>query len=136
MNCHYCNKILPHHISSRNKKEDFFECKEWNVEYFFLNHSYHINMYAKPNLYIQFSMPPLITKVRIVLNGWEMIELPCLPNNINPKNIKERLKCYLIFSWIVYIVINYVNNSHHTLLDINASPVKQVSIFMIIKWIQ
>lgn len=75
---------------------DIFTCDPCDVEYMYLQHSNHINIYIDSKNFIQMSLPPYVPRTYFISNGMIPLILDTYAN-ITPGNIKDKMKLYLMF---------------------------------------
>jgi hypothetical protein len=99
MNCIYCQQPCKPYIYSAGSR-----CEPCNVDYWHHSDFYCANIrlqggdyYNNETMYLQFTLPPFKPMARIVSNSTVHLTFDYMPN-INPQNIKDKFKLYLLFS--------------------------------------
>ena len=98
MNCIFCNILTTNTTPAYFQDNHYSECFKCNIVYY---HNSHANMRMKNSNfkapYIQFDLIPLIPRTRLIIGADVIVRWDYMPN-INPTNLNNKLKTYLVFS--------------------------------------
>ena len=98
MNCYFCNNKI--YLYQFNRQDVYYTCNYCNTEYY---DNGHANIYLNGkkdlnNLYFQFFLIPFAAKSRIIDKHGNIVLEVNYMLDINPNNIKDKLKTYILFS--------------------------------------
>lgn len=99
MKCIYCNQQCTPYMY-----EDGRRCVPCNVEYWYNPDYNYMNIrqpggdyYNNHTPYVRMNLPPHNPRARIISSSDVLAEFNYIPN-INPQNVQEKIKLFLLFS--------------------------------------
>ena len=97
MNCIFCQQQTSPMIESKDTNLSY-SCLPCNIEYFYLEHSYHMNIYVKKDsdcIYYQCALPPYEHFSNAVIKN-DIFNIP-FTGRITPNNVRDKLKLIATF---------------------------------------